>query len=214
MQPWSQPLLWQGGAVAGPGTCTWNPADASANIILSNLNLTATISSGATDNAVRSIPFHATSGKYYAEFTANFGAAPGSDTGVGIATSTAVLTSVGATSTNALLCYVSGNIYFNGSFTFTNVGGGITSGVICMAIDLDNKTSWFRLNNGPWNNPNAGANPATNTGGNSISAVFSGSTSAYAIFTANYNSNAPIITANFGSSAFSFLMPAGFAKWC
>jgi hypothetical protein len=191
----------------------WNPADQSANIILSNSNLTATISTGATDNAVRSTKSHATSGKYYAEFTANFGAAPGADTGVGIATSTAVLTSVGATSTNALLCYVSGNIYFNGSFTFTNVGGGITSGVICMAIDLDNKTSWFRLNNGPWNNPNAGANPATNTGGNSISAVFSGSTAAYAIFTANYNANVPAITANFGATAFSFAVPSGFVAW-
>ena len=191
----------------------WNPADQSANIILSNSNLTATISTGATDNAVRSTKSHATSGKYYAEFTANFGAAPGADTGVGIATSTAVLTSVGATSTNALLCYVSGNIYFNGSFTTTNVGSGINTGVICMAIDLDNKTSWFRLNNGPWNNPNAGANPATNTGGNSISAVFSGSTAAYAIFTANYNANVPAITANFGATAFSFAVPSGFVAW-
>ena len=207
MRPWSQPLLWPHPSTGGTST-TWNPADKSVNITLSNGNLTATNGATAGDNGVRSVTSKST-GKYYVEFTIT-GVLGGPDTGIGIATSSAALT-IGATSTGGLICYAgTGNIYFNGSFTSISTGGSTGIGTVwCMAIDLANSKGWFRINGGNWNGSGTD-NPATNTGGINIATLFP-TNAAYAFFCAN--ANAAGVTANFGGTAFSFTVPSGFTAW-
>src|SRR6516164_5442777 len=207
MRPWSQPLLWSHPSTGGTST-TWNPADKSANITLSNGNLTATNGASAGDNGVRSVTSKST-GKYYVEFTIT-GVLSGADTGIGIATGSAPLT-IGATSTGGFICYPgTGNIYFNGSFTGVTPGGSTGIGTVwCMAIDLVNSKGWFRINGGNWDGSGTD-NPATNTGGINIATLFP-TNAAYAFFCAN--ANAAGVTANFGTSAFSFTVPSGFSAW-
>src|SRR5262245_47172505 len=91
---------------------TWNPSDKSANVALSNGNLTAQGTTTA-DGGVRSTTSRS-SGKYYFEIVWSSNAG-GGDTGCGIATSGANLGSIGVSAVNACLVFVSGNIYFNGS---------------------------------------------------------------------------------------------------
>jgi hypothetical protein len=78
-----------------------------------------------------------------------------------------------------------------------------------MAIDLVNSKGWFRINGGNWDGSGTD-NPATNTGGINIATLFP-TNAAYALFCAN--NNAAGVTANFGTSAFSFTVPSGFSAW-
>ena len=195
--------------VACTGTSsTWSTSDKSTNITLSNGNLTAT--NGATsDNAVRSAASRST-GKYYVEFTVT-GALVGADTGLGIATSAAVLTSFGSNATQGVACFAgAGQIWFNGSPTgVSSSGTNIIGTVWSIAVDLVNSKIWFRTNATAWNGSGTD-NPATNTGGTNIAALFP-TNAAYAIFCSN--GSAAGITANFGGSAFSFTPPSGFTAW-
>src|SRR5262245_53474608 len=84
---------------AAPGS-TWNPSDKSANMTLSNGNLTAQCSVTG-DTGVRGTS-SATTGKLYFEVTTDqTGIANGGDTGIGIGASTANLNTVGANALNA-----------------------------------------------------------------------------------------------------------------
>src|SRR5262245_10083895 len=105
---------------------TWNPADLSTPVVLSNGNLTVTTSSSA-NGGVRSNASKA-SGKIYFEIAE--ADLTGANSGAGIATSTAVLTTMGGTPTNACLIYFSGSIYFNGSNTLKSIGTLGGGGVI------------------------------------------------------------------------------------
>ena len=201
MQPWSQPLLWPGVAATGS---TWNPADKTAAITLSSANRTATCTAAA-DNGVRSIVSKA-GGKVYAEFLAGATFA-GGDTGVGIATSSANLSTIGLTASGGFCTFVSGSVYFNGSNTGISmgaIGGGTNVGI---ALDLTNSTAWFRVNGGNWN-ANATFNPSTNTGGVSVVTLFP-SSAAFLVFCSNNNGSSCIIKA----ATFTYAIPAGFTAW-
>jgi hypothetical protein len=183
---------------------TWNASDKSANIVLSNGNLTSAASTN-TDGAVRSTNSR-TSGKLYFEIT--WSATAGTNSGCGIANSTTGLGTVGPTASGGFLVYSGGNIYFNGSFT----GAGIIfapGDTICFAIDLVNSRAWARRNGGNWNNSTTD-NPATATGGTNISALFP-TAPAFAI--SIHNSTTTTHTANFGASAFAQTPPSGFSAW-
>jgi hypothetical protein len=204
-------LLLGAGKGAGSGGAataitTFNPADRSANVALSNGNLTVQGTTTA-DGGVRSTTSKAT-GKLYFEvaWSSNLG---GGDTGCGIATPGAVLSSIGVSAVNAALIFVSGNIYINGA----NVGTltpGAPPFTICTAIDLVNSNIWFRSGSGLWNGSGA-ANPATNVGGFSISALFP-TNPAYAVMAVSGNTT-PTYTGNFGALAFAQAVPAGFSAW-
>jgi hypothetical protein len=86
--------------------------------------------------------------------------------------------------------------------------GTITSGtVICVAVDIAAKLIWWRLGAaGNWNN-NASRDPAAGTGGVSIPNV--GTT-----FPTDCFGGADTLISNFGGSAFTGAVPAGFtAGW-
>ena len=176
----------------------WNPSDVT-NVTLSNGNLTATSSSNGGTRTTKSY----SSGKYYWEATVS--SWQNANTGVGIATSTAVLSSVGATPTQAAVVFKSGNIWVNNVATGTSLGARANGNTIGIALDVGSKLIWFRVApSGNWNNSGT-ADPATGTGGISISAL---TTALFALFCTG-----PVIdvaTINVGGSAFSGSVPSGF----
>lgn len=186
----------------------WSTTD-KANIVLANRNLAA----GPGDfheSGVRAEGQRST-GKYYWEYTCFWTSA---QTNVGVANLSASLTgTVGGFPTNnaAVVWQSGGNIWVNSAQpSGTPALGTRASGdIIGVAIDLDNKLIWFRVApSGNWNGSGT-ANPATTTGGVSISAI---STPVCPLFATYTFANADSVVANFGDSTFSGAVPSGFAS--
>lgn len=178
----------------------WNPSDLS-NVTLSGGNLVAT---GTAGGGVRSVGSNST-GKYYWEYT--YTTVTTNNLGVGIALATASLAT--PTTGSAYVARSNGNIMINGSASGSSVSGGtaITTGsVLCFAVDFTSQLLWIRQNaGGNWNGSGA-ANPATAAGGLSISSI-AGSLFAFMTCAAS-----DVVTANFGGSAFTGAVPAGFVS--
>jgi len=106
-----------------------------------------------------------------------------------------------------------GFTYSNGNLTATStqLGHAVTIGV---AVDLTHSKVWFynpatKL----WNNAAIGSqNPATNTGGSTISGI---GTPLFPAWSGFFSSGiaADIVIANFGATAFFNTMPSGFSTW-
>jgi hypothetical protein len=194
--------------VASGATATLNPSDKGANATLSNGDVTATNTTVTRANA-RSTTSKS-SGKYYVEFTIVSGT--GSfDTGAGVANSSASLTAgIGSPDTNSTASYKGSASIFVANATVGSLAVAPTVGdVIGLAIDLGNNAIWYRVNSGTWNN---GANdPATNTGGKSISGI--AGPFFVIVSTAKTGTGDGSITANFGGSAYAFTAPSGFGAW-
>jgi hypothetical protein len=181
-----------------PTFTTWNPADL-LNVTLSNANLTATCTPGTP--GVRSVASHS-SGKYYFEYTYttvntnsfDVGVAPASYSfSSGSFANIAVVTRLGAVLINNANQGVSFSAFVNGN-------------IVGVAIDLTAQLIWFRLApSGNWNTSGT-ANPATGTGGFSISAL-SGT-----LFGLLIGGNGDVCTANFGASGFTGSVPSGFTS--
>jgi len=187
---------------------TWNPADKNSNITLSGGNLIATPAAIGNFQALRSVSSQST-GKYYWEITVGTITTPGGNY-IGIANGSFALTDgsyVGSgTNVSAGWGDGSGNLITNGGFLASMNGVTYGSGdTICFALDKDNGKLWARKGSGQWMGTTD--NPATNTGGASISAITG------AIFAAStlFDVGCPH-TANFGGSAFAFTPPAGFGN--
>jgi len=194
---------WKRGAVA---YATWSTTDKSANMTVSNGDLKVTATSGISGGA-RSTGAQS-SGKFYFEVLHNT-VPGGSAVGPGLVKPTINLgTFAGDGVGGVYIIGSTGGVFINGS----NVGSiGAASAVgqtICFAVDLVNYRLWVRINSGIWNN-SAPADPATNVGGFNIATVFTGFP-VHAFWGANQNTNAA--TANFGASAFSGAVPAGFTS--
>jgi len=179
---------------------TWNPLDKSAGIILSNNNLTAQWNTAA--GGVRSTNSY-TTGKWYFEIT-HTTAGNNSNTCSGVTTAAVGLTV--PTFGNVGVRCTTGDIIANAS-TVATLGVVTVGSRLCFALDLVNQQMWVRLNGGNWNNSGT-ANPATNTGGFSIS-FFSAPVFAWASF----GDNLCVQVANFGATAFVYSMPSGFSAW-
>jgi hypothetical protein len=115
---------------------TWNPADKSVNITLTNGNLTAT--AGGTGGSVRST-LGKSSGKWYFEIYQSGGQNP-----VGIGNSSASLAHYAGYDVNGY-GYLAGLLYHAGTTSY----GGATSASHWwgIALDMDNKTLTFIYNN-------------------------------------------------------------------
>lgn len=194
-----------------PGTI-WSTTDR-LNITLSGANLVAT----ATNNSAGGVrtPVSLGSGKFYWEYTgtAFFN---GFGTCIGVGNASAVLTTVVATPTNAcIFSSNSGGLIYMNSATATGfaLGTPASNAVIGLALDLTNLNIWFRIAPaGNWNG-NATHNPATNAGGISIAAIFgSGSLPMFGLMAVPTGLQNAAITANFGDTAFTGAVPAGFTS--
>jgi SPRY domain len=176
---------------------TWNPSDKSANITLSGGNLTAT---GTTVACVRTISSHL-SGKYYFEVTAT---SVGTNAGIGIANSTHALTAYLGSDTASISYDKNGGIFYNNANIYAN-GAYVNGNVICVAVDIDNGKIWWRIGSGNWNNSGT-ANPATNTGGITLSP------SGPYFPCIQTETGGDVVTANFGDSSFTGTVPSGFTS--
>jgi hypothetical protein len=186
----------------------WNTADKSANVTLSGGSLTAAFSS-ASQGGVRATASQST-GKWYWE--AVFTVTPaGGNTGVGWANATASLASFFGTDKNGVAEFpnsgTGGAIFFNNG-NIGSVGGAVSIGTISIAIDFTAKLVWARYNGGLWNNSST-ADPATGTGGYSISTINAGPY--FPCFGAN--SSGQTVVANFGATDFNYPVPSGFSQF-
>jgi hypothetical protein len=190
------------GSQSGPvssGTA-WDPT---FNTSLSYVNGNRTVTHegfGVVNRNYRSVSSKS-SGKYYWEVipaAANISTAAC----IGVATSSLVASGQLGYDSNVGIGY-----YGNGSVVRNSTGVATietyaSSNNIGVAWDADNQRIWFRKNGGNWNN-DAGADPATNTGGIDISAL--GSTLYAAGF---YQTQGDYTTVTF--SPFTYTAPSGF----
>lgn len=187
----------------GGGT-TWNPSDKSSTLALSNGNLTATgATGGGTGRAIASL----SSGKYYWELIIVTNAS-GISVGVGLANTSWTVDATYLGGNNDSICrYVD-----TASGVTWDIGGGgagatqanISSGRICIAVDIDNKLIWTRNNNDGWYGSNTG-DPAAGTNGQSFSAL--GSAPFYPAFNLD---TSDVSTAAFLPSSWLYSPPSGF----
>jgi len=195
-------------ATAALPYATWSTTDKSANVTLTNGNLTAATTSGLNPGVRGNTG--KSSGKYYWEATMTDWS--GASAGIGLATAAAPF---GALQTGQAVATKAGGgangaIYIDGSYsgskisTFAPVNGDIAG----IAVDLTAGLIWFRLvPSGNWNN-NAAANPATGANGVSLGAM-AGSV-LFPVYGASSIQTG--ITANFGASAFVGAVPSGFTS--
>lgn len=179
------------------------------DMTLSNGNLTATHNvTSISPSGVRSASL-INSGKYYFEIT--YGASHGNSDGFGILMSTATYTN----QNNGQSCFTiftnfgPGAIYSDSGLVLSSLGSFTAGDVVCFAIDLTNLKAWIRKNNGNWNNSGT-ANPATNTGGLTLTAASYAPSIAFGNTGSVSGDNA---TANFGQIAYAFPPPSGFGNW-
>lgn len=195
-----------GAVVPSVSPTMWNAADKN-NITLSNNNLTAvTVNSG--NPGVRSVAGLSV-GKYYWEATMTTWG--GSNTAIGLAKSTFAFG--GASSAAGQVAVfknpgIAGAIYVDGTYSGSTLGSLVSGNVIGIAVDLSAGLIWFRVAPaGNWNGSGT-ANPATGIGGLGLGALI-GSV-LFPIYFAFSASEA--VTANFGASAFTGTLPAGFTS--
>jgi hypothetical protein len=196
----SQTLTLQGQAIV-----TWNPSDKSANMVLSNGNLSAT---SAIANYVGARGTNGlTSGKAYFETTWTGSGFTGFS-GIGLATAAAAVGG-GVSAGGVVAADITGNIWTNGASGVGPIAGLASGDRICVAVDFGNHNIWFRTNGGNWNGSGT-ANPSTNTGGLSISGQIGGAAAFPYIASGNTVTTG---TANFGATAFAQAVPSGFSSW-
>src|SRR5262249_23369406 len=113
-------------------------------------------------------------------------------------------------SSGAMIYTNNGPIYVNGTRVLISGGWSTASGgVLMVALDLDHNKIWFGVSTNPgvWNNT-VGDNPATNTGGFSISGL-PGALYPAGVITGGGSQS---FTAKF-SAPFTNAVPSGFSPW-
>jgi hypothetical protein len=186
---------------------TWDTSTA-VNVALSGGNLTATTTGTSAGQGVRAADiFGRDNGKLYYELTVTNSASSNNGVGVGTTIST-YANMISSATTGAIVFFFSGNIWAGGSNTGISLGARSNGDVIGVAIDLDNRTIWFKKVNGTpgnWNNSGS-ANPATNAGGITVPAGL------MVPFNVHGATAGSILTANFGASGFTGTVPSGFVS--
>lgn len=204
------------GTTAPSGVTTLNPADKSVAITLSGGNLTATRNLFEADRWVsgRATTSKST-GKWYFEAPALSDSDASHGVSIGLALAAfnvddgASQCVLGIDVAGASVGYDSqlGRIQVGGSTLATAAAWPSAGDVVEIACDLGAHLFWARVAGGLWNG-NGAANPATGVGGLTIP-----SGSLFPAVSAFNTSPADSIRVNFGHSAFTGTVPAGFAAW-
>lgn len=172
---------------------TWNPSDKSANITLSNGNLTANAT--LANVGVRSVAGKS-SGKWYWEIKVTAGGS--AQNMVGIGNSAAALGSPGMDA-NGWGYKNSGEKYNSGAgFSYGSAWGSLD--VISVALDMDNGKVWV-AKNGTWQS----GNPAAGT-----DMMYIGLTGTMYAMWGTGEAGSLTAVANFGATAFVYTPPTGF----
>ena len=201
-----------GGVGGGCGAIVfnaWNPATAESHLVISNNNLTGTESvAGGVYSGVLANK-SASSGKFYWEITAVTISTPAAATFGGVGNASAAVNNYFGSTSNSIGWVGDGRVYIN-NINLGPIQTFAQGNTLCFALDLGNSKIWFRTNGGNWNNDViANQNPATNTGGISLSTLNAGPY--FALGEAEATND--VFTANFGATAFAQTAPAGFNKW-
>jgi hypothetical protein len=146
------------------GTVKWNYNDKEASISLYGDDFCMVQLPSAGDSGIRANTSKS-SGKWYWEVYLHYIAA--SSDGAGVANSTYSLTAALGDDTNGIIYLATGLLKYNNT-TVGTFESYTTGDTICFALDKDNNKLWVRKNGGNWNNSGTD-NPATNTGGYTIS---------------------------------------------
>lgn len=167
---------------------TWNSADKSSTITLSNGDKTA---SGATlsFSSVRSILSVSGSNKVVAEFTIDTIGTPGDSLAIGIANSSYTLGTVGGSDADSWVLWDDG--YKGNNNVFTNITSLSAGDIVSVLYDNGAKTINFYKN------------------GSDLGTAFSGITGTiYFMYYGHVAANQ--ITANFGQTTFTYSYPPGY----
>jgi Putative phage tail protein len=188
---------------------TWNLADKSPSISLSNGDLTATASGGVGNRAVRSTTWRTITKVYFEVLYTKING--GSQIGCGLALATADLALYAGNAKDgiAVNCLGGGAIWKDQASTGISLGTAVDGQRHCIAVDLSVMRFWARLDSGNWNGSGT-ADPAANVGGIDIAPVFAGQHVYAAQPMSVFNDSA---TANFGATTFAHAMPSGFQAW-
>ena len=175
---------------------TFNPIDKSANVTLSNGNLTASVGEVAW-SSIRATAAKS-SEKWYWEFTTG----AFTDAVLGIAQSGMLLSNYVGLDSNGYGLWDNGQTYYN-SLSIASPPY-YTGDIISVALDLDNAKIWWAIN-GTW--IDSEANPATG-----VNPRYSGIAEGdwYPAGSLSYTS---AVTVNFGATAFSYTIPSGFSAY-
>lgn len=192
---------------------TFDPANTASNASLDGTKLIFTINSDSIA-ITRSIANHS-SGKFYFEAAPSFGG-DGAWIGIGVANSAELLNPsnrVGEADANGTVVSSFGTRFYNSSTATLGITYS-TGQTIAVAVDVTNSLIWFSVSAGVWTDNVGGTtgNPASGTGGLSTSVITG---ALFAIVQARYISGGDNQkwTANFGASAYSLTIPAGFGNW-
>jgi hypothetical protein len=185
---------------------TWSATDKTAGITLTNGNLTATNNNNAA-SGLRAVDRQIT-GKFYWEVTCTVFTWNGNQ--VGFVSPTWLLTNLPSNTPLPGTCVLqqTGQVNIDDVVVGSSFGTITAGTVICIAIDYDARRVWFRLGAGGNWNMLATANPATGAGGFAISLGL-GIAALPAVWLGNTNDQ---ITANFGATAFTGVVPSGFTS--
>jgi hypothetical protein len=200
----SMSLMGAGKPSGGGAAATqWNPSDSGTSFIITNSGRTATATAppfGVPGG--RSISSQST-GKFYWEIRIDTFTAGSIE--IGMCKSAWDENSTILNTANGSVVRNDGLFGYNG----TNITGSayVATDVVSVALDLTNSKIWFRTNSGIWNGSGTD-NPATNTGGLSISGF---ATPAFACAWLN-GANNQAITARFSSSDWTVGAPSGFGQ--
>jgi len=189
------------------------PAYTNGNITLSVSNTKATQTIGNNWTWSYGTPMF-NSGKWYFECTCNNQSSSNAPlVGVGPRVSGTANTPGGNTypggsSNSGVGMSQLGTVYYLSNSIATGYPTFTTGSVISVAIDYGNAKIWFRVNGGNWNGSGT-ADPATNTGGLSISTFLSAAPGGISPGFGLYYTN-DAMTMNFGDTAFTYTIPSGF----
>lgn len=193
-------------AGGAPPATTLDPANKGAAITLSGGNLTATNNAG-TDASVKSTTSHST-GKLYFEVTV----VAYNRALIGIGNSSATLNNFVGSDANGIAEFGTGLVFVNSGTVASGFNAfNVASTVVSVAVDIGNNAIWFRTTSGGTWNGSGTANPATNTGGLSITGSGVGAGPYFAILSPGDSSTT--LTACFLPGCYTQSVPAGFGNW-
>lgn len=138
-----------------------DPLNKGTNVVLSNLNLTATKATGGSGFQMARTVKGVTSGKYYFEVT--WDEFSGSFVGVGLGDQDASVNSFYGSDSNGIILIQNGEVYASGGVV-ANIQTSAESNWSGIAFHVEAGLVWFNTNGGNWNN-NPSADPATGVGG-------------------------------------------------
>lgn len=196
-------------ALAGGVSFATFDAGTASNVTLSGGDLVVTnTGSGVIEMGARvADALGKTSGKFYFETTLTSWFTGGSIAMGGIGTITSLFANIQNNGTTGDVLHTSGGQIWSVGGVGANLGTRANGNVAGFAVDMDNRQFWACVApSGNWNN-DAGADPATNTGG---IAIPSGTMVPFVTFGGASTGPGNIVTANFGLSSFVRAVPAGF----